>query len=122
MTIEGSLDKIHDFDENYWAFRNQYNAIVQRFASSSFLSPNLTHQANIHGVFFGVWVNLRHKLNKISRYFHGLFCTLITFALHELVNEHYLLQINLISLCHKSCAGEHPLYLHSFGTSLDNGK
>ena len=82
-----------------------------------------TPSKNIHGIFFfGVWVNLRHKLNKISRYFHGLFCTLITFALHELVNEHYLLQINLISLCHKSCAGEHPLYLHSFGTSLDNGK
>ena len=52
MTIEGSLDKIHDFDENYWAFRNQYNAIVQRFASSSFLSPNLTHQANIYMAYF----------------------------------------------------------------------
>ena len=36
--------------------------------------------------------------------------------------DNILLQINLISLCHKSCAGEHPLYLHSFGTSLDNGK
>ena len=47
MTIEGSLDKIDEFDENYWAFRNQYNAIVRRFASSSFLSPNLTHQAKI---------------------------------------------------------------------------
>ena len=48
MTIEGSLDKIHEFDENYWAFRNQYNAIVRRFASSSFLSPNSTHQAKIY--------------------------------------------------------------------------
>ena len=52
MTIEGSLDKIHEFDENYWAFRNQYNAIVRRFASSSFSSPNLTHQAKIYMAYF----------------------------------------------------------------------
>ena len=52
MTIEGSLDKIHEFDENYWAFRNLYNAIVRCFASSSFLSPNLTHQAKIYMAYF----------------------------------------------------------------------
>ena len=52
MTIEGSLDKIHEFDENYWAFRNLYNSIVRRFASSSFLSLNLTHQAKIYMAYF----------------------------------------------------------------------
>ena len=53
MTIEGFLDKIHEFDENYWAFRNQYNAILRRrFASSSFLSPNLTLQAKIYMAYF----------------------------------------------------------------------
>ena len=49
MTIGGSLDKIHEFDGNYGAFRNHYNDIVRRFANSSFLSPNLTHQARAVG-------------------------------------------------------------------------
>ena len=48
--------------------------------------------SSIHNLLFFVWVNLRPKLNNFSRYFHGLFCTLIILALHDLVNEHQTLQ------------------------------
>ena len=71
-----------------------------------------------------LWDNTRPKSIKVSRYFHCLFCTLIViFALHESTNVKYCKSTSYL------CAikvvletAQHPLYLHSFGISLENGK
>ena len=69
--------------------RTQYSDTLFNHKTSEWL-PCFYPFLNTWYIFFvcGSTVNLKHKSNKISRYFHGLFFTLVIFALHELVNEH----------------------------------
>ena len=81
------------FTKSVWSPGNSFELSIQtRFLIIKLLSDcPVFILSSIHGIFFfvcGSTVNLRHKSNKISRYFHGLFYTLVIFVLHELVNEH----------------------------------
>ena len=75
----------------------------------------------IHSLLFFLWVNLRPKSNNFSRYFHGLFCTLIILALHDQRTPN-IATSQLCAIKVMLEAEQHSLYRCSFGTSLYNRK
>ena len=75
--------------------------------------------------YFSVWVILRQKSNKNSRYFHAV-CSVRWSSLHHISEStnikyckstSYLCAIEVVLV-----AEQRPFHLHSCGTSLENGK
>ena len=75
--------------------------------------------------YFSVWVILRQKSNKNSRYFHAV-CSVRWSSLHHIgestnikycKSTSYLCAIEVVLV-----AEQRPFHLHSCGTSLENGK